>query len=195
MKLEGTGLLLRIYLGENDQWQGRPLYQAIVERMREKGLAGATVLRGIEGFGAKQHLHTTRILRLSEDLPILIEAVDSEEKIRAILPEMDEMLGDGLITLERARVILYRPGNVPDDERSRHRIAGLEPRAYLDRGVPITHCGQVRIGLRDASGIEYFARVERQHDQRTSQAKRHRPGDGPNNGDNRRADLFNRPRD
>jgi len=110
VKLEGTGLLLRIYLGESDQWHGRPLYQAIVQRMRERGLAGATVLRGIEGFGAKQHLHTTRILRLSEDLPMLIEAVDAEEKIRAILPEMDEMLGDGLITLEKVEVLAYRAG-------------------------------------------------------------------------------------
>jgi uncharacterized protein len=108
MKLEGTGLLLRIYLGESDHWHGKPLYQAIVERMRERGLAGSTVLRGIEGFGAKQHLHTSRILRLSEDLPILIEAVDTEDKIRAILPEIDEMLGDGLITLERVEVLAYR---------------------------------------------------------------------------------------
>jgi uncharacterized protein len=108
VKLEGKGLLLRIYLGESDQWHGKPLYQAIIERLRGAGLAGATVLRGIEGFGAKQHLHTTRILRLSEDLPILIEAVDAEDKIRAILPEMDEMLGDGLITLEPVEVIVYR---------------------------------------------------------------------------------------
>lgn len=110
MKLEGTGLLLRIYLGESDHWHGKPLYQAIVERLRERDLAGATVLRGIEGFGAKQHLHTTRILSLSEDLPVLIEAVDSEEKIRAIIPEIDEMLGDGLMTLEKVEVITYRAG-------------------------------------------------------------------------------------
>lgn len=110
MKLEGTGLLLRIYLGESDRAGHKPLYQAIVERMRERGLAGATVLRGIEGFGAKQHLHTTRILRLSEDLPILIEAVDTEEKIRAILPAIDDMIGDGLITLERVEVVTYRAG-------------------------------------------------------------------------------------
>ena len=110
MKLEGTGLLLRVYLGESDRWHGKPLYQAIAERLRERGLAGATVLRGIEGFGAKQHVHTTRILSLSEDLPILIEAVDSEEKIRAIMPEIDEMLGDGLMTLERVEVITYRAG-------------------------------------------------------------------------------------
>ena len=108
MKLEGRGLLVRIYLGESDQFHGKPLYQAILERLRERGLAGATVLRGIEGFGAKQHVHTTRILSLSEDLPILIEAVDSEEKIRAVLPEIDEMLGDGLITLEQVDVITYR---------------------------------------------------------------------------------------
>lgn len=110
MKLEGTGLLLRIYLGESDRSGHKPLYQAIVERMRERGLAGATVLRGIEGFGARQHVHTTRILRLSEDLPILIEAVDTETKIRGILPEMDEMVGDGLITLERVEIIAYRAG-------------------------------------------------------------------------------------
>ena len=110
MKLEGTGLLVRIYLGESDRWHGRPLYQAIVERMRERGLAGATVLRGIEGFGARQHLHSTRILSLSEDLPILIEAVDTDEKIRAVLPDLDEMLTDGLITLEKIEVITYRAG-------------------------------------------------------------------------------------
>lgn len=108
MKLEGSGLLVRIYLGESDRWHGKPLYQAIVERLRERGLAGATVLRGIEGFGANQHLHSTRILSLSEDLPILIEVVDSEEKIRAILPQLDEMLTDGLITLEKVEVITYR---------------------------------------------------------------------------------------
>lgn len=114
MKLEGTGLLVRIYLGESDQWHGKPLSQAIVERLRQRGLAGTTVLRGIEGFGAKQHLHSTRILSLSEDLPVLIEAVDSEDKIRAVLPELDEMLGDGLITLEKVEVIAYRAGDVAD---------------------------------------------------------------------------------
>lgn len=108
MTLEGTGLLVRIYLGETDQWHGKPLYRAIVELLRERGLAGATVLRGIEGFGAKQHLHSTRILSLSEDLPILVEAVDTEEKVRAILPELDEMLGDGMITLEKVEVLTQR---------------------------------------------------------------------------------------
>jgi PII-like signaling protein len=108
MKIEGTGLLVRIYIGESDHWHGRPLYEAIVHLLRERGLAGATVIRGIEGFGARAHLHTTRILRLSEDLPVLIEAVDEEERVRAVLPELDAMVADGLITLERVEVIAYR---------------------------------------------------------------------------------------
>jgi PII-like signaling protein len=108
MKIEGTGLLVRIYIGEADQWHGRPLYEAIVQLLRERGLAGATVIRGIEGFGAKAHLHTTRILRLSSDLPILLELVDQEDRVRAILPELDAMVTDGLITLERVEVIAYR---------------------------------------------------------------------------------------
>ena len=108
MKIEGTGLLARIYVGESDTWHGRPLYQAIVELLRERGLAGATAIRGIEGFGAKQHIHTTRILRLSEDLPVLIEVVDAEDRVRAILPELDAMVTGGLITLERVEVIAYR---------------------------------------------------------------------------------------
>ena len=108
MTLEGTGLEARIYIGESDTWHGRPLYEAIVHLLRERGLAGATVLRGIEGFGAKAHLHTTRILRLSEDLPVLIEVVDQEDRLRAILPELDAMVADGLITLERVEVIAYK---------------------------------------------------------------------------------------
>ena len=108
MKIEGTGLLARIYIGESDTWQGRPLYEAIVHLLRDRGLAGATVLRGIEGFGAKQHIHTTRILRLSEDLPVLIEVVDVEERVRSILPQLDAMVTGGLITLERVEVIAYR---------------------------------------------------------------------------------------
>jgi PII-like signaling protein len=108
MKLDGTGLLARIYIGESDTWHGRPLYEAIVHMLRERGFAGATVLRGIEGFGAKQHLHTTRILSLSQDLPILIEIVDQEDRLRAVLPELDAMVADGLITLERVEVIAYR---------------------------------------------------------------------------------------
>ena len=110
MKIEGEGLLLRIFLGESDTWHGRPLYEAIVRRVREEGLAGATVLRGIEGFGAHSRLHTTRILRLSEDLPVVVEIVDAVERIEAVLPILDEMIGEGLITLEKVQVIAYRAG-------------------------------------------------------------------------------------
>ena len=112
MKIEGTGLLARIYVGESDTWHGRPLYEAIVHLLRDRGLAGATVIHGIEGFGAKQHLHTTRILSLSTDLPVLIEVVDQEDRLRAVLPELEAMVSDGLITLERVEVIAYRAKGV-----------------------------------------------------------------------------------
>lgn len=108
MKIEGEGKLLRIFIGESDTWHGKPLYQAIVERVREEGMAGATVIRGIEGFGATSRIHTARILRLSEDLPIVIEIVDTEERIQGILPALDEMVGEGMVTLERVEVIAYR---------------------------------------------------------------------------------------
>ena len=108
MKLEGEGKLLRIFIGESDKHGRKPLYQAIVEMLREEGMAGATVLRGIEGFGANSHLHTARILRLSEDLPIVIEVVDTAEKIEAIMPKLDEMVTDGMVTLERVEVVTYR---------------------------------------------------------------------------------------
>lgn len=114
MKLEGHGKLLRIFIGESDTWHGKPLYQAIVERVREAGLAGATVVRGIEGFGADSRLHTARILRLSEDLPVLIEIVDSEDRIRGIMPDLDEMIGEGLVTLETVEVIAYRSSGKPE---------------------------------------------------------------------------------
>ena len=108
MRIEGEGKLLRVFVGESDRWHGKPLYQAIVERVRAEGLAGATVLRGIEGFGADSRLHTARILRLSEDLPIVIEIVDSAEQIERILPILDEMVGEGMVTVERVEVIAYR---------------------------------------------------------------------------------------
>lgn len=108
MKLEGEGFLLRIYIGEQDKWGHQPLYEAIVLKARELGLAGATVLRGPMGFGAHSHLHTAKILRLSEDLPVLIEIVDKEDKINSFLPELDRMFGDGLVTLEKVHVIHYR---------------------------------------------------------------------------------------
>jgi PII-like signaling protein len=111
MKLEAEGTLLRIYIGELDKWHHQPLYEAIVLKARESGLAGATVLRGPMGFGAHSRLHTAKILRLSEDLPVLIEIVDTEERIKAFLPELDAMVSDGLVTLENVRVITYRAGS------------------------------------------------------------------------------------
>jgi uncharacterized protein len=108
VKIEGRRKALRIYIGESDTWHGRPLYQAIVRRLREEGLAGATVLRGIEGFGAHSRLHTARILRLSEDLPLVIEVVDREDRIGKMLPILDEMVTEGLITLEDVDVLVYR---------------------------------------------------------------------------------------
>jgi uncharacterized protein len=107
-RLEGDGKLLRIFIGESDTWHGRPLYQAIVERVRGEGLAGATVLRGIEGFGADSHLHTSRILRLSEDLPVVIELVDTAERIDAVLPLLDEMVTEGMVTVEPVHIVAYR---------------------------------------------------------------------------------------
>jgi PII-like signaling protein len=108
MKSQSEGQLLRIFIGESDRWEGRPLYEAIVQRARAAGLAGATVIRGLEGFGAHSRLHTTRILRLSEDLPVLLEIVDEAEKIEAFLPTLDEMVAEGMVTLEKVRVIAYR---------------------------------------------------------------------------------------
>ncbi|MEW6515538.1 MAG: DUF190 domain-containing protein [candidate division FCPU426 bacterium] len=108
MKIPTNGQLLRIFLGEQDKWEGQPLYEALVLLARQRGLAGATAIKGFMGFGCKSHLHTTKLLRLSEDLPIIIEIVDSEEKIAAFLPYLDDMVREGLITLEKANVIAYR---------------------------------------------------------------------------------------
>ena len=108
MKIPENGKLLRIFIGESDRWHRQPLYEAIVLKARELGLAGATVLRGPMGFGASNHLHTAKILRLSMDLPIVIEIVDAEEKINLLLPHLDEMVSEGLVTLEDVRVLKYR---------------------------------------------------------------------------------------
>ena len=111
MRIEGPGKLLRIFIGEADRWHGRPLAEAIVLMLREEGLAGATVIRGIEGFGADSRIHTAHILRLSEDLPIVIEAVDREERIRGVLPKLDEMVSEGLVCLADVDIVLYRHSN------------------------------------------------------------------------------------
>lgn len=116
MRMEGEGKLLRIFIGESDRWHNKPLYEAIVELVRKEGLAGATVIRGIEGFGADSTLHTSRILRLSEDLPVVIEIVDTEENIERVLPMLDPMVSEGMLTVERVHVIAYR-GSTPPSER------------------------------------------------------------------------------
>lgn len=110
MTVPREGKLLRIFIGEQDKWQGQPLCEAIVLLARKQGLAGATCLKGFLGYGAKSRLHTVKLLRLSEDLPIVVEIVDSEEKIRQFLPQLDSMIGDGLVTLEKAEVLVYRAG-------------------------------------------------------------------------------------
>jgi PII-like signaling protein len=108
MELPEEAVLLRIFIGESDRWHHQPLYEALVFKAREMHLGGATVLRGPMGFGKSSRLHTAKILRLSMDLPIVIEIVDSKEKIEAFLPVVDEMMGSGLVTMERAQVIHYR---------------------------------------------------------------------------------------
>ena len=108
MKLTGEAMLLRIFVGESDQWHGQPLYEAIVRKARELHLAGATVLRGPMGFGAHSRLHTTKVLRLSQDLAMIVEIVDRRENIDRLLPFVDEVVREGLVTLERVDVIWYR---------------------------------------------------------------------------------------
>ncbi len=107
--IEGRQVLMRIFLGERDRWQHHSLTDALVELLKKEGFAGATVLHGTQGFGAHSVIHRDSILRLSEDLPVVIEVVDEEEKVRAILPALDEMLDGGLITIEKVEVIRYRP--------------------------------------------------------------------------------------
>jgi PII-like signaling protein len=109
MTISEDGHLLRIFVGESDRYGHHPLYEAIVLKARERGLAGATVLRGVMGFGKHSTLHTAKILRLSEDLPMVIEIVDKEEKINEFLPLLSEMISDGMVTLERVKVLQYRP--------------------------------------------------------------------------------------
>jgi uncharacterized protein len=114
MQIPHEAVLLRIFIGESDRWEHKPLYEAIVLKAREMHLAGATVLRGPMGFGKSSRLHTAKILRLSMDLPLVIELVDSEENIQSFLPELDRMMGGGLLTLEKVKVIEYRAGPAPE---------------------------------------------------------------------------------
>lgn len=108
MKIPADGKLLRIFIGEADKWEGKPLYEAIILLAKKNGLAGATAIKGFVGFGCKSHMHTANLLRLSEDLPVVIEIVDSEDKINQFIPLLDSMVKEGLITLEKANVIMYR---------------------------------------------------------------------------------------
>jgi uncharacterized protein len=107
-KFEGERMLMRIHIGESDKWHGKALHEAIVELLRKEGFSGATVLRGVGGFGGSSVYHTDKLLRMSQDLPIIVEAIDSTERIEQILPRLDEMVDGGLITLEKVRVIRYR---------------------------------------------------------------------------------------
>jgi PII-like signaling protein len=107
-KFEGERTLMRIHIGESDKWHGRPLYEAIVELLRKESFSGVTVLRGVAGYGGSSVYHTDKILRLSQDLPIILEVVETTERIDQILPRLDSMVEGGLITLEKVRVILYR---------------------------------------------------------------------------------------
>lgn len=108
MKKESEAVLLRIFIGESAMHEGKPLYKFLVEFFRKEGLAGATVLRGIDGFGKTSHAHTTSILRLSTDLPIVVEVADTEEKIEALKPKLDGIITEGLITEEKVKIILYK---------------------------------------------------------------------------------------
>ncbi len=106
MKIPGEGVLLRIFLGESDRWHGKPLYEEIVLLARKQGMAGATAMKGFMGFGRKSHMHTAKLLRLSEDLPVVIEIVDTEEKIQQFLLFLDAMVQEGLVTIDRVNVII-----------------------------------------------------------------------------------------
>jgi PII-like signaling protein len=111
--LDGEQLLARIFIGESDRWHHQPLAMALLERLRREGFAGATVFHGTAGFGARSVLHSAHLLRLSEDLPVVIEVVDTEQHIDRLLPILDEMVTEGLVTLERVRVVKYAPGERP----------------------------------------------------------------------------------
>lgn len=113
--LDGDQVMVRIFIGESDQWHHQSLYMAILERLKKEGFAGATVFHGVADFGARSVMHTTHILRLSEDLPVVIEVVDTQEQINRLLPILDEMVPEGLVTMEKVRVLKYSPGTRPQN--------------------------------------------------------------------------------
>ncbi len=114
MEIGTDGELLRIFIGEKDKYEGRPLYEAIVEEARRRGMAGATVLRGTLGFGKNSRIHSAKVLRLSEDLPMVIEIVDKPARIESFLPDLDNMIQEGLVTLEKVRVLVYKHSEKDD---------------------------------------------------------------------------------
>jgi PII-like signaling protein len=131
---KGERTLMRIFIAESDKCRagpskGRPLYEALLACFRKHDLPGATVLRGVAGFGAHSRMHTEKVLRLAIDLPLVVEVVAREEELQRVMPELDLMIDGGLITLERARIIMYRPHDMPEDERWKHRIDDLVPEA------------------------------------------------------------------
>ena len=111
--LSGEQVLVRVFVGESDKWHHLPLATALLERLRKEGFAGATVFHGVAGFGARSVLHTAHLLRLSQDLPVVIEIVDTDEKVQRLVPILDEMVGEGLVTMEKVRVLKYAPGDRP----------------------------------------------------------------------------------
>lgn len=113
--LDGEQVLVRVFVGEGDRWRHQSLSRALLERLRREGFAGATVFRGVAGFGARSVLHTSNIVRLSEDLPVVIEIVDSDEHVRRLLPILDEMVTEGLVTMEKVKVVKYAAGSRPVD--------------------------------------------------------------------------------
>jgi len=126
-RFKGERTLMRIFIGESDKYQGKPLYEALVDLLRTRGLEGATVLRDIRRVGSTRHVKTDKILRLSFDLPIIIEVVEPDEAIQSVLPDLDRMIGGGLIILEPSNVIMYLPANVRPSQAELHRIEGLDP--------------------------------------------------------------------
>ena len=130
-KYRGERTLMRIFIGEGDRvgagpYKGKPLYMALLLLLRDRGFSGATVLRGISGFGASAKLHTDRVLRLAVDLPVVVEVVAREEKVQEVIPELDDLIGSGLVTLEKVRVLLYQSADGEETERSKDRTEGLE---------------------------------------------------------------------
>jgi PII-like signaling protein len=156
MKTEGEGRLLRIYVGESDRWEGRPLYEALVRAAREQGLAGATALRGIEGFGASTRIHTVKVLHLSEDLPVVVEIVDGADRIAAFIPTVDKMVGQGMATLQNVDILLYRNGGEnarpADDELQLESPAERTPNDAEQSSIPLTKDGrQIIAAAKDAA--------------------------------------------